>query len=91
VHARKVRFFGFSQIKIGKKLPSSNRCVSHPRQFNLAKPAHKPCQRLPWQAIGQQKIQILLIEQLMQAASNTHALSSKKMLGIEIQNERKIV
>jgi len=60
VHAGKAGLLGFTQIEIGKKLPNPNRCIPHPRLLDFAEPAHKPSQGLPWQAVGEQKVQILV-------------------------------
>jgi hypothetical protein len=70
MYARKLSFLRFAQVQIGKKLPDTERHVAHKRLLDLTEPAHEPGRQPAGNAIGQQKIEILLLSQSRDQRSN---------------------
>jgi hypothetical protein len=65
VHAREFAFLGFSEVKVRKIFPDRNRTVSHQWLFDFAEPAHELGQQATRQSVGQQEVQVFLIEQVL--------------------------
>ena len=72
VQAFETHLARFGEIEIGKQPPAGDREIADKGLFDLAEPAHEPCQRRPRNAVGQEKIQVFLLRQDRDEAFDCH-------------------
>ena len=58
----KLRLLRLAQVEIGEQAPDADRQVAHQRLLDLAEPAHEPGQQPARDAVGQQEVEVLLLE-----------------------------
>ena len=64
MHASKSGLSRVAQIEIGKELPHEHRDIAHERLLDPAEPTHEAGQRAPGDAVGQQEVQLLLLQKI---------------------------
>ena len=72
VQTGELRLARFTHIQPGKEPPYRNRRIAHQRLLDLAEPAHEACQRVARQAIGEQKIQLFVLQQILDGLLKIH-------------------
>jgi hypothetical protein len=72
VQALEAGLARLGEVEIGKQPPACNREIADLRLFDLAEPTHEPGQRRPRDAIGQEEVQVFLLRQGGDQASDCH-------------------
>ena len=72
VQAVKALLFGLGQIQIGKLPPYPNGRLGQQRMAQLAEPTHEMRQCHAGNAVGKQKVQVLVGDQVLNMLSNSH-------------------
>ena len=74
VHAAEMGLFRLPQIEVGKQPPHPDREVAHQRLFDAAEPADEPRSESARDAVGQEEIDVLLLEQAQQLGADRHGI-----------------
>jgi hypothetical protein len=77
MHAFELGLSGLGQVQVREILPDADGGVLHPRYFYLAEPAHEARQRHTRQTVGQQKVDVFLIQDVVQLLAEFHASFSR--------------
>ena len=72
MQALEVGLARLGKIEIGKQPPAGDREIADQGLLDLAEPAHEPGQGRPRDTIGQQEVQVFLLGQSGDQASNCH-------------------
>jgi hypothetical protein len=72
VQALEARLARFGKIEIGEQPPAGDRQIADHGLLDLAEPSHEPGERRSRDAVGQQKIQVLLLGEDRDEISNCH-------------------
>jgi hypothetical protein len=72
VQAVKALLFGLGQIQIGKLPPYPNGRFGQQRMAQLAEPTHEMRQCHAGNAVGEQKVQVLVGDQVLNMLANSH-------------------
>lgn len=72
VQGVKVCFTGFAQVQVAEKFPDGYGQFRDPWVANLAPPAHQPGQGDARDAVGEQEIQVLLLQKLLKLLFQIH-------------------
>ena len=64
--------FRLAQVQIGEQPPQGDAAAAHPGMFDAAPPAHEARQQPPRNAVGEQKIDVLLLNQPRDQGSRGH-------------------
>jgi hypothetical protein len=62
VHAGEFALLGLGEVKGRKIFPDCNRAVSNQGLLNLAEPAYELGQKATRKSVGQQEVQVFLLE-----------------------------
>ncbi len=71
VQAGEVRFLRLVQAQVGEQPPDRDRKVAHQRLLDPAEPAHEAGQQLARNAVGEQEIEVLLLQRSRRTAART--------------------
>jgi hypothetical protein len=72
VHAAKVRLLRFAQVEVGKESPQPDRDVTDPGLLDLAEAAHDAREQPTGDAVGEQEVEILLLQQTQHLRAERH-------------------
>ncbi len=72
MHTREAGLAGLAEVEIGEQPPAGDRQIPYQRVFDSAEPAHEARQRRPRDPVGQQEVEVLLLGQTGDQASNCH-------------------
>ena len=61
VHALEARFLRFAQVEIGEQPPQGYTNAADQRLLDAAQPPHELRQQPAWNAVGEQKVDVLLL------------------------------
>src|SRR5262249_4281227 len=73
VHAAKLRVLGLAQVEVGEKTPDADGQVAHQRLLDAAEPPHEPGRQAPRNAVGQQEVEVLLLQDVEDGGADRHA------------------
>ena len=74
VQARELGLLRLAQVEVGEQPPEPDRQVAHERLLDLAEPAHEPGRQPPRNAVGQQEIEVFLLEDLAISDADCHGI-----------------
>ena len=86
VHAAKCGLLGLAQIKLREESPDTDGQVAQPRRFNLAKAPHPLGEPAPGQAIRQQKVDVFLVQEILNGL--TQARVTGWCFGLQLEGTR---
>ena len=72
VHAAELGLLRLAQVEVGEHPPEADREVAHQRLLDLAEPADERRGQPPGDAVGQQEIEVLLLEHAQHLGSQRH-------------------
>ena len=72
VHAGEAAFFRFTEVEVREVFPDGDGCVAHPGLLDFAEAPHELGQPCAWQAIGQQEVQVFLVQQIFDGLADRH-------------------
>jgi hypothetical protein len=67
-----VRFLRFAQVKVGEEPPQPDRGVADPGLLDLAEPPHKPREQPAGDPVGEQEVEIFLLQQAQNLRAKRH-------------------
>ena len=70
MQAVEMLLFGVRQVQLGKELPGGDGQAPHPRLAALAEPAHEAGEGDARHPVGPQKVQVLLLQQVVAPGAN---------------------
>ena len=72
VHAAEMRLFRLAQIEIGKQPPQPDGQIAHQRLFDPAEPADELRGQPARNAVGEEKVDVLLLQNMQQLRADRH-------------------
>jgi hypothetical protein len=67
-----VRFLGLAQVEIAEQAPQKDADRAQPRLLDPAQPTHELRQPAPWNAVGQEEIDVFLLDDAIDQGSGSH-------------------
>ena len=68
---------GIAEIEIGKQTPHPDPRPRHDGIFDLAEPAEEPCGEPPWDPVGQQEVDVLLLNDPREFRPQAHGAAGE--------------
>jgi hypothetical protein len=72
MQAGELRFLCLLQAQVGEAAPDPDRQRAHQRLLDLAEPAHEAGEQLPRNAVGQQEIDVFLLQDAQHRGAHRH-------------------
>src|SRR5262249_46055199 len=72
VQAAKTRLLRLAQVQVGEEAPQGDRQVAHQRLFDPAEPAHELRGQPAGNPVGEQEIEVLLLQQTQNPGAKRH-------------------
>jgi hypothetical protein len=67
-----MRLLRLAEIEIGEEAPDRYGEVAHQRLLDAAEPAHEPGRQAAGNAVGQQEIEVILLQRVEDGGSHRH-------------------
>src|SRR5208282_2223032 len=74
VHAAELRLLRLPQVEVGKQPPETDRNIANDRLFDAAEPADELRGKPARDAVGEQKIDIFLLQQAQELGADRHGV-----------------
>ena len=72
VHAAELGIPRVPQVEVGEEAPQADGDVPHQGLLDLAEPAHEPREQPAGNPVGEQEIEVLLLEQIQNPGPQRH-------------------